>query len=212
MRSRFPKAALSVAVFLGAIIYLPGCATTGMDRATKTTDTMQTLENDYRQASLQIDATNASLESLVLPAQRDTRKAYDVYTKEVKKMEALGSRLNQHTEKMQNQRDAYFGEWESSYTNPGIQKLSEQRRIEMREVYAKIPEASIGVKGALQSYLTDIREIQRYLSNDLTPQGIESIIPVVHTAIVDGARVQESIKPLLTAIDQSKSGMVQGNK
>lgn len=212
MKSGFPKTVLSIVMLLGAIVYLPGCATTGMDRATKTADTMQALENDYRQANLQIDATNASLHSLVLPAQKDTRKAYDAYTKEVKKMEALGNRLNQHTEKMQDQRDAYFGEWESSYTNPGIQKVSEQRRIEMREVYARIPAASIGVKGSLQAYLTDIREIQRYLSNDLTPQGIESIRPVVHTAIVDGARVQESINPLLTAIDQVKSGMAQGNK
>jgi hypothetical protein len=212
MKSRFTKAVLPLLVLFGAIIYLPGCATIGMDRATKTTDTMQALENDYRQAGLQIDATNASLASLVMPAQKDTRKAYKAYSKEVKKMEALGSRLNQHADEMQSQRDTYFEKWETSYASAEIQELSEQRRVDMRAAYAKIPEASIGVKGALQAYLNDTREIQRYLSNDLTPQGIESIRPVAHRAVMDGKRVQESIKPLLTAIGQVKSGMVQGNK
>lgn len=211
MKSRIQSALLSTVAILGVLTYLPGCATTGMDRATKTTDTMQVLQNDYRQASIQISATNKSLASLILPTQADTSKAYDVYTKDVKKMEDLGNRLNQHTEKMQNQRDAYFSEWESSYANPDIQKLSEQRRIEMRAVYAKIPEASVGVKGALQSYLADTTEIQRYLSNDLTPQGIESIRPIARRAIMDGDRVQESIRSLLIAVDQAKAGMTQGN-
>lgn len=210
MNIRIQSVVLSTVVLLGVSIYLPGCATTGMDRATKTTDSMQMVENDYRQAILQIDATNASLENLFLPSQTDTRKAYDAYAKNATKMEDLGKRLDMHTEKMETQRDAYFAEWESSYTHPGIQKLSEQRRIEMREVYAKIPEASIGVKGALNSYLTDIREIRRYLSNDLTPQGIESIRPIAQTAINDGDRAKEAIKPLLTAIDQVRSKMTQG--
>ncbi|MDF1614892.1 DUF2959 family protein [Desulfurivibrio dismutans] len=211
MKSRLAKAVLSSVVLFGAIIYLSGCATIGMDRAKKTTDTMQALENDYQQASLQIDATNAALRNLVLPTQIDTRKAYNVYTTEVKKMEALGTRLNRHADEMQSQRDAYFEKWETSYDSAEIQELSEQRRVEMRAAYEKIPEASIGVKGALQSYLNDIREIQRYLSNDLTPQGIDSIRPTADRAVKDGDRLQESIKSVLVAIGQVRSGMVQGN-
>jgi len=212
MRSRLAKAVLPLVVLFGAIIYLPGCATIGMERATKTTDTMQALENDYQQASLQIAATNAALTSLVMPTQIDTRKAYKAYTKEVKKMEALGSRLNQHADEMQSQRDTYFEKWETSYASAEIQELSEQRRVEMRAAYAKIPAASIGVKGALQAYLNDTSEIQRYLSNDLTPQGIESIKPIADRAVRDGDRLQESIRSVLTAIGQVRSGMVQGNK
>ena len=80
----------------------------------------------------------------------------------------------------------------------------------MREVYAKIPEASVGVKGALKSYLSDIREIQKYLSNDLTPQGIESIRPTAQKALKDGDNPKEAIKPVLTAIDRGKAEMTQG--
>ncbi len=211
MRTKFSKALLPLVALFGAIFYLTGCATIGMDRATKVTDIMQELENDYQQATLQIDATNASLASLIRPGQQDPQQAYKDYTKEVNKMETLGQRLNKHTEEMQNRRDEYFEQWESSYANPDIQELSEQRRAELRAAHEKIPVASIGVKGSLQSYLTDTREIQRYLSNDLSPHGIESIKPVAHKAIRDGDRLQESIKPILTAIGQVKSVMFQSN-
>ena len=210
MKLRFQSGVFFSLVLLGAITCLTGCATTGMDRATKTTNSMQTVEGDYKQASGQIDATRASLEELVKPDQTSMKKAYDVYAGNVKKMEKSGKHLDMHTEQMRARGNEYFAEWESSYTNPEIRELSERRRIEMRAVYAKIPEASIGVKGALKSYLTDIREIQMYLSNDLTPQGIEAIRPIARRAVNDGESLKETVKPVLAAIDRVKIEVAQG--
>jgi hypothetical protein len=210
MKFGFQSAVFFTTVLLGAITCLTGCATTGMDRATKTTNSMQTVEGDYKQASVQIDATRATLEDLIKPDQADMKKAYDAYTANVVKMEKSGKQLETHTEKMRVKGNDYFAEWESSYTNPEIRELSERRRIEIREGYGKISEASIGVKGTLKSYLTDIREIQKYLSNDLTPQGIESIRPVAQRALTDGDNLKETVKPVLAAIDRVKVDMVQG--
>ena|ERR1700674_3098570 len=210
MKLRFKSTVVFTTVLLGAVTCLTGCATTGMDRATKTTNSMQTVEGDYRQASVQIDATSTSLEDLIKPDQTNMKRAYDAYAENAGKMEKLGKQLDRHTEKMSTRGNAYFAEWESSYTNPEIRELSERRRIEMREVYAKIPEASIGVKGALKSYLTDIGEIKKYLSNDLTPQGIDAIRPVARRAVTEGDNLKETVKPVLTAIDRVKSEMAQG--
>lgn len=210
MKPRFQPTVLFTTVLLGAFTLLTGCATTGMDRATKTTDSMQSVEADYRQASSQIDITRTSLEALINPTQTDVKKAQDVYTDNVVKMEKLGKRLETHTDNMRTRGNKYFMGWENSYTNPEIRELSERRRIEMREIYAKIPEASIGVKGALKSYLTDIREIQKYLANDLTPQGIAAISPIAQRALADGENVKEAIKPVLAAIDQAKFEMTRG--
>jgi hypothetical protein len=221
MKLRFPSAVIFIAVLLGAITCLTGCATTkttpppattSMDRATKTTNLMQTVEGDYQQASEQIDATRASLEDLIKPGQTDMKRAYVAYAENVEKMEKLGKRLEMHTEQMRARGNEYFAEWESSYTSPEIRELSERRRNEMREVYEKIPEASIGVSGALKSYLTDIRDIQTYLSNDLTPHGIESIRPIAERAVRDGENLKETVKPVLTAIDRVKTEMTQGGR
>ncbi|GFE60659.1 DUF2959 family protein [Geobacter sp. AOG2] len=210
MKFRFQSAVFFTTVLLGAFTSLTGCATTGMDRATKTTNSMQMVEGDYKHASVQIDATRASLEELVKPNQADMKKAFDAYTDNVQKMEKSGKQLDTHTEKMRVRGNEYFTEWESSYTNPEIRELSERRRIDIREGYVKISEASIGVKGALKSYLTDIREIQKYLANDLTPQGVDSIRPIAQRALTDGDNLKETVKPVLAAIDLVKVDMVQG--
>jgi hypothetical protein len=210
MKLGVQSAVFFTTVLLGAITSLTGCATTGMDRATITTNSMQTVEGDYKQASVQIDVTRGSLEELIKPDQTDMKKAYDAYTENVVKMEKSGKQLDTHTEKMRVKGNDYFADWESSYTNPEIRELSERRRIEIREGYVKISEASIGVKGTLKSYLTDIREIQKYLTNDLTPQGIESIRPVAQRALTDGDNLKETVKPVLIAIDRVKIDMVQG--
>jgi len=212
MKHGFHCDVLVPALLLVAITGLTGCATTSMDRATKTTNSMQAVEGDYRKASVQIDATRASLEDLIRPGQADLKKAYGAYAEDVEKMEKLGKQLTLHTEQMRTRGNDYFAEWESSYTSPEIRELSERRRNEMRDIYAKIPEASIGVSGSLTSYMTDIKDIQTYLSNDLTPQGIESIRPIAQKAVTDGENLKETVKPVLAAIDRVKTEMTPGGK
>ncbi len=210
MKLRITSRLILSALLLGSVTSLTGCATTGQDRAERITDSLQTVEEDYKKASEQIDVTRASLEELVKPNQSDMKKAYELFAGDAKKMDKLGTKLQLHSDKMRIRGNEYFVQWESSYTNPDIRQLSERRRIEMREGFGKIADASIGVKGSLKSYLSDIGEIHKYLSNDLTPQGIDSIRPVAQRAVVDGDNLKQTVKPVLNAIAQVKTDMAQG--
>jgi hypothetical protein len=50
-----------------------------------------------------------------------------------------------------------------------------------------------------------------YLSNDLTPAGIESIRPVATKAINDGDYLAAAISPVSDALANAKSAMEQGS-
>ena len=213
MKLRTQLAAIVATLLLGAITCMGGCATTGMERSAKTTSKVQTVEGDIQQAIAQVDTTGASLQELIKPDQADVKKAYDAYAANVAKMESIGKQLDKHTDQMNAQGKDYFAEWEkqgNNYTNPQIREVSEQRRAELSEVYAQIPRASAGVKGSLHSYMTDIKEIQKYLSNDLTPKGIDAITPVAQQAIKDGDNLKDAVKPVLSAMDRAKAEMAQG--
>jgi hypothetical protein len=214
-------AILSVVITLGVLISLAGFAKsgthwyskTGNQRSVKTGNTMEAVEKDYRQALAQIDATGASLQDLVRPGQRDVKKAFRKYSADVNQMEDLGKRLLEHGDKMSAQGKDYFVEWEKQgdeYTNPQIQALSEQRRADLSAYFVKISEASVGVKGASKAYLSDIREIQTYLSNDLTPKGIESITPVSQKAVKDGNDLKQAVAPVVSAIGSVRSELAPG--
>lgn len=210
MQIRFQGVPALATALLGLLIILPACATTGRDRATKTTASITAVESDYKEASNQIDATNSSLLELIQPIQQNVKKAYSDYAANVNKTEKLATQLHRHTEQMTLRRDAYFTEWEGEYTSPAIRELGERRRMELKAVYAQIPEASIGLRGDLASYVTDIREIEMYLSNDLTPQGIQAIRPIAQRAVKDGESVKEGIHRVLLAIGRVQTEMGQG--
>lgn len=213
MRQKTISCMLFASLFLATGLNLTGCATTGIERATKTTGTMQTVESEYRQVGMQVDATNASLHDLINPGQTDLKRAFDRYETNVARMEKLGKELDEDSADMRAKGQSYFSEWEkqdATYANPEIKQLSEERRRELREAFARIPEASLGVKQSLNSYLADIRDIRKYLSNDLTPKGVEAITPVAEKAMQDGENLKTSIAPVLAAIERARTAIAQG--
>jgi hypothetical protein len=101
-------------------------------------------------------------------------------------------------------------------SNPGIRRLSEQRHTDVTEIFARIPSASIGTKGAFSKYLSNIKEIDLYLTEidqyftkDLTPMGIESIALTARKSIEGGENLKEAVIPVVIAIDQARVAMNQ---
>lgn len=213
MKIKTKPAVLFTTLLLGAITFMGGCATTGMERAASTSTSMHTVESDIRQASVQVDATGASLNELIKPDQPKVKNAFGKYSDNVAKMEQMGKRLLKHTDEMSARGKDYFEEWDKqgdSYTNPQIRELSEQRRADLAEIYMQIPASSVGVKGAFSAYLSDIKEIQKYLSNDLTPKGIEAITPIAQKAVSDGQLLKEAVMPVLSAITRARAELAPG--
>ena len=109
----------------------------------------------------------------------------------------------------------YFAEWEkegNKYKNPQIQELSDQRRLELGTIYDKIAENSVGVKESYKVYLSDIRELQIYLSNDLTTKGIETITPVSNRIVNNGYNLKYALSNLQQAIDKAREEMDQSGR
>ncbi len=203
---------LFIILLLSVITCLIGCATTGMERSDNVTTTMQTVDDEINQVAVQLDATGASLDNLTKAGQSDVKKAFDLFSANVTKMDRLEKQFSRHAAEMKSRGKEYFAEWKKqgdAYTNPQIRKLSEERRAALGEVYGGIAEASIGVNGAFQTYMSDLKEVQTYLSNDLTPKGINSITPTADKVVLDGANMKNAVNRVQIAIDRAKVEMAQ---
>lgn len=191
---------------------ITSCATTGMQRSQDTRTTMESMDNDIQEASRQLDATGSSLDELMRPGQTDVKQAFESYKYNVNKMEAMEKKFAKHAEQMKAQGNNYFEEWKKEgdeYSNPTIQQLSDQRREELWKVYDKIAENSIGVDEAFKTYVSDVKEIQTYLSNDLTTKGIAAIGPTSEKVVSDGDSLKYAIQKLQTAIQDVRAEMAQ---
>jgi len=202
-------------LLLGTVAFLGGCATTGMDRSVKTSNSIRDVDNEIRKMSVQIDVTAAALDSLVAPGATELKKNFDSYSDNLAKLEKEGKRVTKRTEEMKSRSKEYFAEWEKqgdAFTNPEIRELSAERRNKLAEIYARVPAAAAGIQGTYNAYLTDLKEIQKYLSTDLTPKGVESITPVAKQSVQDLAALKESLKPVIIALDEIKAELYQEKK
>lgn len=204
-----PGSFLIIAAIIGA------CSSTGMERSEKTSNTMETMDKDIKIVIAQLEITGASLEALMRPNQQEIKKAYDSFKANVSKMEDKEKDFIKHADEMKKRGKEYFAEWEkegNEYKNPRIQQLSEQRRDELGSIYNRIAANSVGVKEAYRIYLSDIREMQIYLSNDLTSRGIETISPVSRKIVNDGDNLKYSLINLQRAIDKAREEMSQDGR
>jgi hypothetical protein len=176
---------------------------------------MQTVDNDIKLIVAQLDAAGASLDELTRPGQSDVKNAFDLYSDNISKIVEMEKNFSRHADEMKARGKDYFEEWQtegSQYKNPRIQELSEQRRMELSEIYEKIPLNSIGVKEAFRAYVSEATEIQTYLSNDLTSKGVEAIAPIAKRVANDGDNLKYAIKGLEMAIERARAEMAQSGR
>ncbi|MFZ3115653.1 MAG: DUF2959 family protein [Syntrophales bacterium] len=215
MKLRNHSLTLFTMLLLGTAAFLGGCATTGMVRSVKTSNSIQKVDSDVRKIILQSDVTATSLDSLVKAGQPDLKKSFDTYSDNLAELDSQGKQVLKHVEEMKAQKTEYFAEWEKQgdvYINPRIRELSEERRNKLAEIYAQVHTAGAGIKNAYLAYLTDLKEIQTYLSNDLTPKGVEAIAPVANKTSQDLDVLRTSLKPLISALDGIKAELYGGTK
>lgn len=215
MRLRNHSLVIFAMFILGTTAFLGGCATTGMDRSVKTSNSIKEVDSEIRKMIVQIDVTAVSLDSLVIPRNTELKKPFNSYSDNLAKLESEGKRVVKRTEEMKSRSKEYFGEWEKqgdTFTNSEIRELSAERRNNLAEIYARVPAAADGIKGTYNAYLTDLKEIQKYLSNDLTPKGIEAITPVAKRSVQNLDALKVSLQPVITALDEIKAELYTGKK
>jgi septation ring formation regulator EzrA len=195
---------------VGMTAFTVGCATTGPQRQTKATSSMGDTKDELVLTTAQVRATMASLNSLVGQSGNDLRKQYDQFVKEVKSTDKQTKKMREHVDKMNAQSGAYFDSWEQdleTIQNPDIRKRSEERRAKAFDSYKKIDTAMQSANEGLDPFLSDLKDIQRYLGNDLTAQGIAAISEVVKKADANATTVLERLDAVIAEVDRVAAEM-----
>lgn len=213
MNNKVRSLAFLAICLLATTSFLGGCAKTGMQRSVKASNSIEQVDSEMRKMVTQIDATAASLDAVVSPGQSDLKKSFNTYSDNVKDLEKTGDKVLKYMAEMKVNTKEYFTEWAKegdTYTNPRLRELSQERQNKLADIYAQVPAANEGVKESYQAYITDLKEIQMYLSNDLTPNGIASVTPITQKSVRDLDRLKASMRPVIYALDEIKAELYSG--
>ncbi len=200
---------------LGTASFMGGCATTGMDRSERTSNSIKDVDSEIKKFIVQTDLTNKSLDALVIAGNPNLKKSFNTYSDELDKLDHEGKRVLKRMAEMKEHSKEYFEEWDkqgTAYKNPELSALSEERRSKLAEIYARVPAAGAGVRSSYLSYMNNLKEIKLYLSNDLTPKGIETVTPIAKRAVEDMDALKVSLQPVVVALDEIKAELYTGKK
>ncbi|MCC5942128.1 MAG: hypothetical protein JJU37_11365 [Balneolaceae bacterium] len=203
----------AIAILLLAVTFTAAaCSTTGMQRSEEVQTDMQNVDNDIKLIVVQLDAINASLAELTKPGQSDAKRAFDVFSDNVSKIEKMEKDFSKHADQMTKSGKAYFEAWDKDknrYDNPELQRNSDERREALGEIYDRIGENNRGVKEAFKIYVSDVTEIETYVSNDLTTKGITSIASLSDKTVRNGNHLKNEMENLQAAIEDARAEMTQ---
>jgi hypothetical protein len=189
---------------LAAVAGFAGCATSGYKRADKTGEGIA----DFREAIVNgqkaIDATMKSLDAVAASAATDPRKAFEHYSKSVANLESAANDARKCSQNVKEQGKSYFAQWQKQLAdvkNPDIRALAEQRKAKLQESFDSIKQIAEPLKAQFDPWMSDLKDLQKYLANDLTIAGVDAAKPLFAKTQAGGRDVQKSMDALVAELN-----------
>ncbi|HXJ57547.1 MAG TPA: DUF2959 family protein [Verrucomicrobiae bacterium] len=151
-----------------------------------------------------VDATLASLDKIVADAAADPRKAFQQFDKSVPRIDSAAASARKRGEDMRERGKTYFDKWEKDLAevkDPDIRKLAEERKAKLQTTFANIKTKMEPAREQFNSWLTDLKDLQKYLNQDLTISGIDAAKDLIAKSKKDGVDVQQTLDSVIAELN-----------
>jgi hypothetical protein len=139
------------------------------------------------------------LNDLVSNPNPDLRKQFKTFDSSVNDLGSTAGDVSSKAEEMKSEGAAYFAKWDketASMQNEDIRYRSEARKNEVAAHFARISRQYNETKTAFQPFMSDLRDVQKFLGTDLTAAGLAAIKDVAAKATRDAVPLKESLASL----------------
>jgi hypothetical protein len=176
-----------------------GCASTGNDKAASTAKSLAKSSKMIEKSNVLIDQTLAVLNDLISNPNPDLRKQFKAFNSSVNNLGSTARNVSSEAEAMKSQGAAYFVTWDKETAmiqNEDIRHRSEAREQEVASNFARISQQYDETRTAFQPFMSDLRDVQKFLGTDLTAGGLAAIKDVAAKATKEAVPLKKSIGKL----------------
>ena len=176
-----------------------GCASTGNDKAASTACVLTESSRMITKGNTLIDQSLAALNDLVSNPQPNLRKQLKTFNSSVDELGSTATDVSGKAANMKIQGAAYFAKWDleaATIQNEDIRNRSEDRKNEVASRFGRISQQYDETKIAFAPFMSDLRDVQKFLSTDLTAGGLAAIKDTAAKAVSDAVPVKESLAKL----------------
>ncbi len=205
MKIKLTQLILPSAVVALSVMFLTACGTTsGYKQADKTGAGIAECRDEVVSGKKAIDATMKSLGDVAAAATTNPRKPFEQFTKDVANLDSTAQKIRKRAQSMKEQGQAYFKQWEqqlAQVNNPEIRALAEQRKLKLQEAFDSIRKYTEPLKLQFDPWMSDLKDLQKYLSQDLTIAGVDAAKGLFSKTLGEGQEVQKSMDALVAELN-----------
>ena len=199
------KMAASNLALVPLLLVLAGCGTTsGYKQADKTGEGIAEFREEIVNGKKAIDDTMKSLDQIAASATTDPRKAFEKFSKSVANLESTAGKVRDRGQDMKAQGKTYFTQWEKQMTevkNEEIRSLAASRKAKLQATFDAIAKAAEPLKVQFSPWMSGLKDLEKFLSNDLTVAGVDAAKGLFAKTRADGVEVQKSMDALIAELN-----------
>ncbi len=172
------KPFLPLAVLAASLPLFAGCASSGYQKAGKTSTSLQATAHGIDHALVPLDNVVAALSDLVNNPQPDITPQFKKYSTAVNKLESLADDVRDHATGMRAQGAAYFKNWDlelAKIQNEDIHSRSLDRKNTVAAQFERVRVSYARTTTEFTPFMSDLKDIRTALATDLTAGGLTSI-------------------------------------
>jgi hypothetical protein len=200
---------------VAAALLLAGCGTTaGYKQADKTGAGIAEMRAEIVNSQKAVNQTVQALEQVAATANTNPRKAFEQYAKSVSNLESAADKARKRSEEMKARGQAYFKQWEQQLAevkNPEIRQLAEQQKTKLQATFDSIKQYAEPLKVKFDPWLSDLKDLKTYLSNDLTIGGVDAAKSLFAKTQAEGLEVQKSMDALVGELNTVAATLTPAN-
>ena len=178
---------------------ITGCASPNYKKGASTAVTMDESSGLIAIGNTRIDESIGSLNDLVAAPNPDLRPQFQRFNTAVHDLRGSAADIAGKAAQMKIQGAEYFAGWDrelAKMANEDIRSRSETRRNEVAARFDRISLQYDYANTAFQPLLSDLRDVEKFLSTDLTIGGLVAVKSVAAKATADAVPVKESLARL----------------
>jgi hypothetical protein len=176
-----------------------GCASSGVSRTDAMMSRLDELAKASADARTEIDKVTATMNAISEGGGADPRKDYEKFRGEVGAVASAHSRCESAGAGVRSAMESHFAAWEAEarqMKNEEIRAASLKRRDDARAKMSAIEPALAHLKTTFDSYLSNLRDIEKLLGADLSPGGVSAASKTIGNATDEGVRTKKGLQAL----------------
>jgi chromosome segregation ATPase len=203
-------APVRLASLVALSLVMVGCATDkGRERSGKAVSSVA----DTRMAVLDADKeVKQSLDAIAKleAAPNDLLPAFNAYKTEVRDVKKQAANVRSAAADMRQRAAIYRSAWRAeseTLSNEALKESAEARQKRIEERFDRVNQHYTELDAAFGPYIADLDDIQTFLSNDLTFNGVKAASPAIEKARKDGETLRAKLAEMTQVLENTKDAL-----